>query len=66
MKVSEYEVIHLVRTHKGGEGSSKSVRHAYKGGAYTWKYVRKNIPFCTCFVIFSYAGSFYHAFLSLA
>ena len=24
-------VIHLVRTHKGGRGSSKSVRHAYKG-----------------------------------
>ena len=25
-------VIHLVRTHKGGGGSSKSVHHAYKGG----------------------------------
>ena len=33
-------------------------------GAYTWKYVRKNVPFCTCFVILSYAGSFYHALLS--
>ena len=36
------------------------------GGAYTWKYVRKNVPFCTCFVIFSYAGSFYHTLFSLA
>ena len=25
-------VIHLVRKHKGGGGSSKSVRHLYKGG----------------------------------
>ena len=34
----------------GGGGSGKSVRHAYKGkGAYTWEYVRKNIPFLHVF-----------------
>ena len=45
-----YGVIHLVRTHKGGRGSSISVRHVHKGeGAYTWKYVRKNVPFLHVF-----------------
>ena len=27
----QHGVIHLVGTHKGGRGSSKSVHHAYKG-----------------------------------
>ena len=37
-----------------------------EGGGLHMEYVRKNVPFCTCFVIFSYAGSFYHTLLSLA
>ena len=61
-------VIHLVRTHKGGGGSCKSVRHAYKGGGgltHGSTYTKASL-FCTCFVIFSCAGSFYHTSLSLA
>ena len=39
--------IHLVHTHKKGGGSSKSIRHAYKGGggADISKYVHKKVPF---------------------
>ena len=49
-----------------GRGQAKLYAMRTMGeGAYTWKYVRKNVPFCTCFVIFSYAGRFYHTSLSL-
>ena len=47
-------VIHLARTHEGGEGTDTS------------KYVRKKVAFCSWFVIFSYARCFCHTLLSLA
>ena len=53
---------------RGRGGSSKSVRHAYMGGeglTHGSTYAKTSL-FCTCFVIFSNAGSFYHALLSLA
>ena len=51
----------------GGGGSSKSVYHVYKEeGGSNLEVVRKNVPFCTCFVIFSYAGKFYHISLCFA
>ena len=47
---SLYEVIHLVRTHKGGGGQAKAYAMRTRGrGAYTWKYVRKNVPFLLVF-----------------
>ena len=49
-----------------GKGSSKIVRHAYKGeGADTFTYVRTKVAFCTCFLILAYARYSYHTFLSL-
>ena len=59
---------HSVSTYaQRGEGVKQKRTPCVQGrGAYTWEYVRKNFPFCTCFVIFSYAGSFYHTLLSLA
>ena len=63
-------VIHLVRTHKVMKGSQAEAYAMHTrgegGGAHTWKYVLLNVPFCTCFVIFSYAGYFYHTLLPLA
>ena len=58
-------VIHLVRKHEGGRGSSKSVRHAYKGGGVATVCAQK-VPFCKYNVVFSYAKCFYHTLLILA
>ena len=58
-------MIHSVRTHKEGRGSNKAyAMRTRREGAHTWKYVRNNVPFCTYFAMFSYAGSFYHTSLS--
>ena len=37
--------------------SNKSVRHTYMGGGSPCKYVRKNVPFCTYFVILYMLGA---------
>ena len=49
---------HSFRRGVKGEGVKQKRTH---GSTYA-----KTSLFCTCFVIFSYAGSFYHTLLSLA
>ena len=56
-----------VRT-KGGKGVKQNRTPCLQGGGGLTRgstYAKTSL-FCTCFVIFSYAGSFYHALLSLA
>ena len=50
-----------------GRGVKQKRTPCVQGGGGLLVEVRtQNVPFCTCFVVFSYAGSFYHALLSLA
>ena len=63
-----FGVIHLVCTHKGGRGVKQKCTPCVQGGGELTNEstYAKTFLFCTCFVIFSYAGSFYHTLLSLA
>ena len=58
----EMGVIHLVCTHKGGRGVKQKRTPCVQGGLTCGSTYAKTSHFCTCFVIFSYAG----ALLSLA
>ena len=64
-----WELRGIILAHTGrGHSRVKAYAMLTKGevGVDKSKYVRKNIPFCTYFVIFSYARYFYHTLLFLA